>query len=128
MKKTYQTDTIVLAKKSFEKNGIKTFFIPIFPKAILKQEIAKNGGKEANMEYKQYLKTVGNYWILNGLQLVIAILSSLLIGPNRLLLCISILATLILIISSFILLRKLKHRLAYSVWLHNKNVLSNNPA
>jgi hypothetical protein len=128
MIKIVQTNTIVLVKRSFEKNGSKTFFISIFPKAILKQEIAKYGGEAAKREYKQYLKTVGNYWILNGLQLVIAILSSLLIGSNRLMVCISILATLILIIWSIILLQKLKHHLAYSVWLTNKNVLLNNPS
>jgi hypothetical protein len=128
IKKTYETDTIVLAQKSYEKNGVKTSFYPVFPKDVLRQEIAKNGGKEANIEYKKYLKTVSNFWILNGLQLVIAILSSLVIGSNRLLLGISFLATFTLIISSIIVLQRLKRRLAYSIQLYNKNVLSNKPS
>jgi hypothetical protein len=124
-KKTYETDTIVLARKSYEKNGVKTSFYPVFPKGVLRQEIAKNGGKEANIEYRQYLKNVRIFWILNGLQLVIAILSSLVIGSNRLLLGISFLATFILIISSIIVLQRTKRSLAYSIQYYNKNVLSN---
>jgi hypothetical protein len=128
MKKTYETGTIVLAQKSYERNGVKTSFYPVFPKGFLRQEIAKNGGKEANIEYKQYLKNVRNFWILNGLQLVIAILSSLVIGSNRLLLGISFLATFILIISSIIVLQRLKRRLAYAILHYNKNVMSNKPS
>jgi hypothetical protein len=126
IKMTHKKNSIVLTKKSYIKNGIETFFIPIFPKTILKQEIAKNGDKDANIEYKLYIKNVSHFWILNGLQLVIAIVSSLL-GPNRLLLFISVLTTLILIISSIFSLRKLKRHLAYSISHYNKNVLSNNP-
>jgi hypothetical protein len=128
IKKTYQTDTIVLAKRSFEKNGIKTFFIPVFPNAALRKEIAKNGNKEANIEYKQYFNNVGIFWILNGLQLVIAILSKLFIGGNNLLLGMSIFTTLILIIISIIFLRKAKCRLSNSIWYYNKNVLFNKPS
>jgi hypothetical protein len=127
MKKTYEKDTIILAQKSYEKNGVKTSFYPVFPKGFLRQEIAKNGGKEANIEYK-HLKNVRNFWILNGLQLVIAILSSLVIGSNRLLLGISFLATFILIISSIIVLQRLKRRLAYAILHYNKNVMSNKPS
>jgi hypothetical protein len=128
IKKTYQTDTIILAKRSFEKNGIKSFFIPVFPKAALRKEIAKNGGKEANIEYKQYLKNVGIFWILNGLQLVMAILSKLFIGSNNIFLAISLFTTLILIIVSIIFLRKVKCRLINSIWHYNKNVLFNKPS
>jgi Family of unknown function (DUF6010) len=125
---SFGADTIVLAQKNYEKNGVKTAFNPVFPKGVLRKEIAKNGGKEANIEYKQYLKTVGNFWILNGLQLVIAILSLFVIDSNSLFLVSSLLATLILIVGSLILLRKLKRRLAYAIRNYNKNVLSNKPS
>jgi hypothetical protein len=128
IKKTYKRDTIVLAKRGFEKNGIKTFFIPVFPNAALRKEIAKNGGKEANIEYKQYFNNVGIFWSLNGLQLVIAILSKLFIGSNYILLAISFFTTLILIIASIIFLRKVNCRLTNSIWHYNKNILFNKPS
>jgi hypothetical protein len=128
MKKTYEIDTIVLKRGSYEKSGVKTTFYPAFPKGILRKEIEKNGGKEAIIEYKKYLKNVGFFWILNGLQLVIAILSNLFIGSNRLLLGISIFATLTLIITSIIFLQKAKRHLADSIWHYNKYVLFNNPS
>jgi hypothetical protein len=128
VKNTYETDTIVFKQRSYEKSGVKTVFYPAFPKVVLKQEIEKNGGKEAIIEYKQYLKRVGFFWILNGLQLVIAILSNLFIGSNRLFLGISTFATLILIITSIIFLQKAKRHLADSIWHYNKYVFFNNPS
>jgi hypothetical protein len=130
LKKTYETETIVLTQNGYEKNGAMMPFNPVFPNAALRQEIEKNGGKEANIQYKHYLKTLGDYWIVAALGFILAISPLFAVGKIAIgtLLGISLLGSLVLTVGSIFLAKKLYRHLAYAVWHHNKNVLLNKPS
>jgi hypothetical protein len=130
--KVYETETIVLMQNSYEKNGVETPFNPVFPNGALRLEIEKNGGKEANIQYKKYLKSVGDYWLVSAFGLILALGPLFAVGKVTgaslgLLLGISLVGSLVLAIGTIFILKKLWRHLAYSVWHHNKNVLLNKP-
>jgi hypothetical protein len=117
------TNIIYFTNNKCNFNGTASNIYPIFPKSFLENILMNNGGKKAKIKYNLYLKNVRIFWIINGIQFLIAILSMLFIKSNILLLVISFLATLILIISSIIILKKLKLHLANAIWYYNENVM-----
>jgi hypothetical protein len=124
IKKTYETETIILLQNSYEQNGRLNSVTPLIPGGKLRREIEANGGVEANAHYKQYINILKNYWLLTlaGLAAFIALLSSsaIITGGVSLLFTIG----LVLWTTSVILLGQKAYRyLARAVWYYNWHVL-----
>jgi hypothetical protein len=125
LKKTYETETIVLTQGFYEKNGMATPFKILSPSKLLKQDIEKNGGVEAKIQYKHYQETVGRYWLTYILGLLGIVFLAIILFKTM-----TAVAIIAYFVGAFSLLvylgrlaKKLMRHLSYAIWYYNKNVL-----
>lgn len=128
IKNKYDHETIMLQQNGAEKNGFLMRFNYLFPSPLMRAEIEKNGGTEANKTYKDYKKSVGIYWIVTILGIVaMTIAYSYLLSATAATVgsaaLIYLLVTFGFVLISLFFARKSFAQLARSIWLHNRNVL-----
>jgi hypothetical protein len=129
IKNKYDHETIMLQQNGAEKNGFLMRFNYLFPSPLMRVEIEKNGGTEANKVYKDYKKTIGYYWLAFIIGIVALVISgSFLVGVTTVAAAQSAVLVYMLIAIVFAVLiaflgKKSFAQLARSIWLHNRNVL-----
>lgn len=129
IKNKYDHETIMLQQNGAEKNGFLMRFSYLFPSPLMRVEIEKNGGVEANKVYKDYKKTVGIYWLISIVGIIAILISgNLLFAATTVAAARSAALIYLLIVIGISALvaffgKKAFAQLARSIWLHNRNVL-----
>lgn len=128
IKNKYDQETIILQQNGTEKNGVLRRSNPFFPSSELGEDMAKNGGIEANKTYKAYKKTLGIYWIVTILGIVGLSLSynALLMSTATALTSTALLWLVFLFAFSIVVAFlgiKAYRLLARAIWQYNRNVL-----
>jgi hypothetical protein len=125
VEKRYNTETIILQPNAFEINGVSTSMNTFIPNKNLRTEIEKNGGQEANDQYKKYRKMVGVYWLVSllgiaGLLLFLGTVGTTVVQAQAVA---YLLGATALSLAIFLISKKIYQYLSKAVWYHNKNVL-----
>ena len=128
IKNKYDQETIILQQNGTEKNGVLRRSNPFFPSSELGEDMAKNGGIEANKTYKAYKKTLGIYWIVSILGIIGLSFSynALLMTTATVLTSTAVLWLALLLaftIAITFLGMKAYRLLARAIWQYNRNVI-----